>query len=71
MYETFSNTYQNYHNAIIPNTITALDSTFKNAYGLCFELPIENCGSQILRMDYTYANAGGGVEFINNIRGES
>lgn len=66
MYETFSNTYQNYHNAIIPNTITALDSTFKNAYGLCFELPIENCGSQILRMDYTYANAGGGVEFINN-----
>ena len=62
---TFSNCYWNYQNITFPNTVTNLFFTFSNAWGLTWQLPLK-CSDSVLNMYYTYFNAGGRIEVINN-----
>ena len=62
---TFSNCYWNYQNITFPNTVTNLFFTFSNAWGLTWQLPLK-CSDYVLNMYYTYFNAGGRIEVINN-----
>jgi hypothetical protein len=62
---TFSDCYWNYQNIIFPNTVTNLSYTFSNAWGLTWQLPLKS-SDFVLNMYYTYFNAGGGIEIINN-----
>lgn len=62
---TFSDCYWNYQNITFPNTVTNLSYTFSNAWGLTWQLPLKS-SDFVLNMYYTYFNAGGGIEIINN-----